>query len=65
MRDNGSVQVLPGGRRVMAQNPREMRHFYEDIFETEVYVKHGITLPDTATVLDIGANVGLFTIFVQ
>jgi FkbM family methyltransferase len=65
MRDNGSVQVLPGGRRVMAQNPMELRHFYEDIFEKEVYVKHGITLADGATVLDIGANVGLFTIFVQ
>jgi FkbM family methyltransferase len=65
MRDNGSVQVLPGGRRVVAQNPMELRHFYEDIFEKGVYVKHGITLTDTATVLDIGANVGLFTVFVQ
>lgn len=65
MRDNGTVQILPGGRRVMAQNPMEMRHFYEDIFEKEVYAKNGITLSDTATVLDIGANVGLFTVFVQ
>jgi phthiocerol/phenolphthiocerol synthesis type-I polyketide synthase E len=65
MREMGSVQVLPGGRRVVAQNPMELHHFYEDIFEKKVYAKNGITLSDSSTILDIGANVGLFTIFVQ
>jgi phthiocerol/phenolphthiocerol synthesis type-I polyketide synthase E len=65
MRLAGSVQVLPSARRVVAQNPMELRHFYEDIFEKRVYAKNGITLPEAAVVLDIGANVGLFTIFVQ
>jgi FkbM family methyltransferase len=65
MRVTGAVQVLPSSRRVVAQNPMELRHFYDDIFEKRVYVKNGITLPDSATVFDVGANVGLFTIFVQ
>ena len=36
---------------------------YKEVFEDEVYLKHGITLDDGAVVFDVGANIGLFTLF--
>ena len=38
---------------------------YKEVFEDEVYLKHGITLEDGAVVFDVGANIGLFTLFAQ
>ena len=36
---------------------------FKEVFEDEVYLKHGITLDDGAVVFDVGANIGLFTLF--
>ena len=36
---------------------------FKEVFEDEVYWKHGITLDDGAVVFDVGANIGLFTLF--
>src|SRR6185369_2863835 len=36
----------------------------KEIFQGEVYRRHGIVLPEGATVFDIGANMGLFTLWV-
>lgn len=38
---------------------------YKEVFEDEVYLKHGITLDDGAVVFDVGANIGLFTLFAR
>jgi natural product biosynthesis luciferase-like monooxygenase protein/FkbM family methyltransferase len=38
---------------------------YKEVFEDEVYLKHGVTLDDGAVVFDVGANIGLFTLFVN
>jgi FkbM family methyltransferase len=38
---------------------------YKEVFEDEVYVKHGVTLKDGDIVFDVGANIGLFTLFVN
>jgi len=62
---SGTVQTLPNGLRVVCQTRFELKHFYDDIFEKQVYVQNGITLADGACVLDVGANIGLFAIFVQ
>jgi phthiocerol/phenolphthiocerol synthesis type-I polyketide synthase E len=62
---SGSIQTLPNGLRVRCQTRFELQHFYADIFEHEVYVRHGITLADDARVVDIGANIGLFSVYVQ
>lgn len=43
----------------------ELRQFYEDIFERRAYLSHGIALADGASVFDVGANIGLFTLFVD
>lgn len=47
------------------QSQAELAFFYEDIFEKEVYLRNGITLHDGACVFDVGANIGLFTLFVH
>ncbi|HVH45117.1 MAG TPA: FkbM family methyltransferase [Labilithrix sp.] len=54
---------LPNGLVISHQNEAETRHFYEDIFEHRSYVRHGIRIRDGACVFDVGANVGLFTLF--
>jgi FkbM family methyltransferase len=56
---------LPNGLLVAHQNEAETRHFYEDIFEHRSYVKHDIRIPKGAIVFDVGANIGLFTLFVH
>ena len=38
---------------------------FKEVFEDEVYLKHGIRLNEGAVVFDVGANIGLFTLFVN
>jgi len=47
------------------QSRVEVAHFYEDIFEKQVYLRNGITLDEGACVFDVGANIGLFTLYVH
>jgi hypothetical protein len=49
--------------RVAHLNQYETDYVYKEIFEDECYTRHGIRLPDGATVVDIGANIGLFSLF--
>ncbi len=56
--------TLPNGLEVAYQSKAELLQFYEDIFEKQVYTRGGITLRDGDTVFDVGANIGLFSVFV-
>jgi len=60
-----SRTVLPNGLEIAQLNPQETGYLYEEIFTDECYLRHGIVLEEGDTVLDIGANVGLFSLFVQ
>jgi len=55
---------LANGLSVVHQNRNETEYLYEEIFTRRAYARHGITLPDDAVVLDVGANIGMFSIFV-
>jgi amino acid adenylation domain-containing protein/FkbM family methyltransferase len=55
---------LPNGLAILHQNKNETDYLYQEIFENQTYVKHGIDLPDGACVFDVGANIGLFTLFI-
>jgi FkbM family methyltransferase len=55
---------LPNKMQIAYQSRVELGHFYEDIFEKQIYVQHGITLNEGDCVFDVGANIGLFTLFV-
>jgi FkbM family methyltransferase len=39
----------------------EARFLYHEIFEDELYSRHGIDIQDGDTVLDVGANIGMFS----
>ncbi|NNB93013.1 amino acid adenylation domain-containing protein [Corallococcus exiguus] len=57
--------ALPNGIRIAHINQHETRAVFEEIFEEEVYLQNGITLEDDCVVFDVGANIGLFTLFVH
>lgn len=63
---NGHARYeLPNGLAIVPYLKNEADYLYEDIFKEQVYVRHGITLKDGDCVFDVGANIGLFTLFVQ
>lgn len=47
------------------QTKVEAEYFYKDIFEKQIYLRHGIILKDRDCVFDVGGNIGLFTLFVH
>lgn len=46
-------------------NKNETDYLYREIFELQAYLRHGITVNDGDVVFDVGANIGLFTVFVN
>jgi FkbM family methyltransferase len=62
---SGLRYELPNKMEIAYQSRVELAHFYEDIFEKQIYVQHGITLNEGDCVFDVGANIGLFTLFVS
>ncbi len=55
---------LPNGHSVFHLNRYETDFVYHEIFEEQVYLKQGITLHPGDCVFDIGANIGLFSLFI-
>jgi amino acid adenylation domain-containing protein/FkbM family methyltransferase len=51
--------------RVHGINPHETRYLHDEIFMRETYLQHGVTLRDNAVVFDVGANIGMFSLFVM
>jgi FkbM family methyltransferase len=56
--------TLPNGLSVAYQSKGELEQFYEDIFEKQIYTRHGITLGPGGCVFDVGANIGMFSLFI-
>jgi len=56
---------LPNNLEIAHLNKNETDLLYKEIFEDEGYLKHGVTLEDDDCVFDVGANIGLFTLFVH
>ncbi|MET0395684.1 MAG: amino acid adenylation domain-containing protein [Longimicrobiaceae bacterium] len=55
--------TLPDGTVVAHQRDAVTRGLYHEIFEDEVYLRHGIELGPGARVVDVGSNIGMFTLF--
>ena len=62
---NQSGFRLPNGMIVAHHGSFQTSIICKEVFEDEVYLKHGITLNDGAVVFDVGANIGLFTLFAR
>jgi FkbH-like protein/FkbM family methyltransferase len=56
---------LPNGLEIVHLNQYETDYVYQEIFEDLSYLRHGIQLADGDTVIDIGANIGLFSLFIM
>ncbi|MGE0383649.1 MAG: FkbM family methyltransferase [Gammaproteobacteria bacterium] len=55
--------VLPNGLEIAELNAHETKFLYDEIFVQEVYTRYGLMVPPGATVLDIGANIGMFSLY--
>lgn len=51
-----------GALRVAGLNRGETDFLYRELFTDNAYFRHGIALPAGAVVVDVGANIGLFTL---
>jgi FkbM family methyltransferase len=70
---DGGASLPAGGRRGRLPNGMSVAHhgsfqtsvLYKEIFEDEVYFRHGVTVADGDCVFDVGANIGLFSLYVH
>jgi FkbM family methyltransferase len=68
MNDKTSVPAthqLPNGLMVHQANKPETEFLYREIFLERTYLKNGIALQPGACVFDVGANIGMFALFVK
>ncbi|MCP4661160.1 MAG: amino acid adenylation domain-containing protein, partial [bacterium] len=56
---------LPDATPILHLNRSEADFVYQEIFERRCYLQHGITLLPGDCVFDVGANIGLFSLFVS
>ncbi|HEX2252152.1 MAG TPA: amino acid adenylation domain-containing protein, partial [Thermoanaerobaculia bacterium] len=64
-RAGGVAVELPNGLRISAVNRGEAELIYDEIYRDPTYLRGGVRLPDDAVVVDVGANIGLFSLFVH
>jgi len=57
--------TLPNGLVVSQHDRLQTNHFYREIFDERLYTRYGIKLTDHCVVFDVGANIGLFSLFVH
>jgi amino acid adenylation domain-containing protein/non-ribosomal peptide synthase protein (TIGR01720 family)/FkbM family methyltransferase len=54
---------LSNGLSIYSYSKTEAELLFEEIFDDHVYLKYGITIPDNGCVVDVGANIGMFSIY--
>jgi FkbM family methyltransferase len=54
---------LPNGQQVFQVNPGETSLMYRNIVAGRSYLRHGVTLHPGSTIFDVGANIGIATLF--
>ncbi|XXY48795.1 non-ribosomal peptide synthase/polyketide synthase [Sorangium sp. So ce269] len=56
--------MLPNDMAVVQQNKNETDYLYEEIFRKKTYSLYGIEIPRGAVVFDVGANIGMYSLYV-
>jgi len=51
------------GLSMYAYNKQEAQFLYEEIFEDDMYLREGITIPENGCIFDVGANLGMFSLY--
>jgi amino acid adenylation domain-containing protein/FkbM family methyltransferase len=57
------LHILKDGSAVAHLSRNETDYIYDEIFVRQAYLRHGISIQDGDCVIDVGANIGLFTVF--
>ncbi|WP_395338232.1 FkbM family methyltransferase [Ningiella sp. W23] len=57
------TKFLPNGIQLAQINEYETDYLYREIFVDRCYGRHGIAIENGDTVLDIGANIGMFSLY--
>lgn len=61
---SGMTEVtMPDGRRLACLQPAETQYLYLDVFGHRTYHRGGITFAPGGVVFDVGAHIGLFTLY--
>lgn len=55
--------TLPGAMTIAHHGGPQTRVMVKEVFEQQVYLQNGISLCEKACIFDVGANIGLFTLF--
>ncbi len=61
--DGRPLHELPNGMPVFHLNRSETEFLYREIFLEQSYLHHGIRLEEDACIFDVGANIGLFSVW--
>jgi amino acid adenylation domain-containing protein/FkbM family methyltransferase len=59
------LHPLPNGLQIFGMNRKETDYLYQEIFEEENYLAHGITVSNGDIVFDVGANIGMFSLLIH
>ncbi|WP_334189202.1 amino acid adenylation domain-containing protein [Noviherbaspirillum sp.] len=60
----GAAQLcLPNSMSVFHHNQSETEFLYKEIFADRSYLRHGIRIADGDCIFDVGANIGMFSLF--
>ncbi|MFD5514955.1 amino acid adenylation domain-containing protein [Streptomyces sp. NPDC127066] len=57
------VHTLPNGVEMFHQNKSETEFLFGEIFTRLEYLRNGITVRDGDVIFDVGANIGMYTLF--
>lgn len=61
----GGFLVAVDVSHIEGVNRYETEYLYDEIFVARVYQRGGVTLPEGAIVFDVGANIGMYSLFVH
>ncbi len=62
---NQESHILPNRWEIAHLNQYETDYLYNEIFVDEVYSRNGIIFKEDDCIVDVGANIGMFTLFAQ
>lgn len=65
MQSSPKTYRLPNGLSVHYLSKTDTDFVYREIFEEDLYRKHGVVIRDGDCIFDVGANTGLFAVFLN